>query len=239
MTPKDLAKLVAKRFDILHELYPNKESHLSKLAENLDEDIGNISRYIDELNKNGLIKTQEQKRKMGRPFKLCKLTTRARIILASLEETMPREKSFPEWQINMLLDMLQDKNVTQDFHEFITGKLSDIALENAVILLSQKQMKSIFEKVVKNPPSPSKDKVGKNLMSCLSNALPQILAERKTREWFFTAIYNPLLKRISDTKEKKRKAGENGNEEFISWAINIVSRVVRLTPDPKFCETMT
>lgn len=227
MMPKDLAKLVSRRFDILHSLYPDKELYISQLAQNLSQNLGNISRYVEELRQRGLIKVQERKKPKGggKPRRFCALTISSRKILSPiLETTKPKleEKELQESQVNMLIDVLEDHNLTQDFRGFIAEKLSELAVRNATPLITQERVRDLFEQIVTNPPSTDKDKVGKHLLSCLSISIPQILVDDEVKEWFFSKIYKRLFTLMSHPRKE---------EKIRRWAMANISKVAMSLDD--------
>jgi DNA-binding MarR family transcriptional regulator len=83
----ELAKMVGRHYKILEALYPDKVRRLSELAEVLDVDVGNLSKYIKKLEKGGIIgwTVEEGARRIS-------LTDRGRHIASSFVE--PER---PEW----------------------------------------------------------------------------------------------------------------------------------------------
>jgi predicted transcriptional regulator len=107
---QEIARLVDKRFEILNELYPDSEFNISKLAVKTSLDHGNISRYIDELKREKLVTTREEKRGRGKPYRYCRLTDKCKRILDAVVDTArpePKELEKPDFEwVEFLIGMI-------------------------------------------------------------------------------------------------------------------------------------
>ncbi len=227
---RDLAKLVDQRFDILQQLYPDKEFCLTVLAEKTGLDLANITRYVKKLETEELISVKEiEKEKGGKPYKNCSLTYNGREILEPFMRMELKNVGAPSPdEINLSLDMLQEKGLTEDFREFIAAKLSDLAIKHADKLMEQDEAKELFKQTAQNP-FPAKDGIGKQLMSLFSHSIPGMLAQKKNRDWFLQNIHKPLFDKISDEKQTL---------ETRQWALVIISRAVGLMNDTNYRGTV-
>lgn len=218
---ENLAKLIARRFEILETLYHKKEMKLSDLTQQLSRDFGNMSRYVKELERADLIEVRRQeKEKRGRPYTVCVLSNDAKQIMR-LYIKQPK-KEIPTWMPRKFLTILSSEDKSEKLKEFAAGKLTDIAVQNALLIFSIKEYRELFKKLVIDP-SPEKDKVAQYLRSCLSISIPQIIKsnDREIEQWF-DEIYVELL---AITEEKK--------SPLRSWAATLISKVARLTKDPQ------
>lgn len=107
---REIARLVDRRFKILNKLYPDSEFNITKLADETELDHGNISRYIDELEREKLVTTREEKRDKGKPYRHCRLTDKCRrifdaVVNAAQPEPKELEKPDFEW-VEFLIGMI-------------------------------------------------------------------------------------------------------------------------------------
>lgn len=103
---RKIARLVDRRFEILNVLYPNSEFNISKLAEITGLDHSNISRYIDELEREKLVTTRGKKRDMGKPYRYCRLTAKCKEILSTIIDAArpePKELRKPDPEYLMFI----------------------------------------------------------------------------------------------------------------------------------------
>ena len=76
-----LRTILVTRFNILWPLYPDNTYSQTQLAELSDTDPGNLSRYIKELDKDGIVTVKDEQSGVGRPAKLISLTNDTKSIL--------------------------------------------------------------------------------------------------------------------------------------------------------------
>ena len=76
-----LRTILVTRFNILWALYPDNTYSQTQLAELSDTDPGNLSRYIKELDKDGIVTIKDEQSGVGRPAKLISLTNDTKSIL--------------------------------------------------------------------------------------------------------------------------------------------------------------
>lgn len=114
-----LVKLIAKnwRYRILRELYPNRSYTFTELSNSphIRPDIGNLSRYIAELKKNGVILRPERKNKL--PSKIQNL------IYSIIEAAKPEEEE--PWQpqpdeVKFCLEALETRETTEMREAFLS-----------------------------------------------------------------------------------------------------------------------
>jgi len=137
VTDEELVRIVYRRYRILKDLHPDREYSLTDLVETTGMDKGNLSKYIHKLEKDWkLVKTREEESERGRPFKYIRLTESAKRIVASvIDAAQPKPKTkLEEWQVNELLDILEDSNLSEDlrlsyadtFHKLCRDYLDDV-----------------------------------------------------------------------------------------------------------------
>jgi DNA-binding transcriptional ArsR family regulator len=229
-TKKDLAKLVQKRYDILLQLYRGSELSVSQIAKELQMDDGNISRYIKALVTQGLVKTREATDAPrvtrsgypmagGKPRKLCSLTMRVWRIMELYEAEPMMDPT--NGQIEELIALIENNNLSTDFRAFVAGKFSDIALEHPDTILENYNIRRLFEKIVTGNFT-FDEKIGKALQSALSTSLMQRMLNKETKEWFDKKIRDVLLTKVSD---------ETAEVNFKEWATNTLARAARVSND--------
>jgi len=81
-----LVEAVKGRYLILRELFPEKEFYIRELANKIEIDDSNLSRYIIRLEEDGLVTTKKVPRKQGKPLKYVRLTAPGRNIINSIIE---------------------------------------------------------------------------------------------------------------------------------------------------------
>ena len=229
-TKEDLAKFTLKRYLILQQLYRESELSVSQIAENLHMDNGNVSRYIDDLETQGLVTTREVTNMRGvtkrghpmaggRPKKLCSLTMRVWRIMELYEAEPMVDPS--KGQVEQLLALIENRDLSTDFRAFVASKFLDIAVEHPDAMLKNDQVKSLFEKVATGD-SEFEEKIIKALRSALATSLAQQMLDRETREWFNKEIRGALLKKVSE------ETADMGAKE---WVTNTLARVARASRD--------
>jgi len=77
---QDVGSIAVSRYQILRQLYPDNEIPLGELADRTRIDDGNLSRYVIELSKKGLLSVRSEKgeRSRGKPRKMVRLTEASR-----------------------------------------------------------------------------------------------------------------------------------------------------------------
>lgn len=223
MTDEELVRIVDRRYRILKGLYPDREYTLTDLAETTGMDKGNLSKYIRKLEEDWkLVKTWEKESERGRPFKCIRLTQIAKRIVASMiDAAKPKpEAKLEEWQVNELLDILEDSNLSEDlrlsyadaFHKLCRDYLDDV--------IKHERSRRLLERVA---TSPSVDKVGEKLRSSLSVVWGNLLKDKKWSGWALT-LYPTFIKHTSDKET---------DENIRKWGIQRIGEVARLSPDPR------
>jgi DNA-binding MarR family transcriptional regulator len=222
-----LAKLVGQRFCILQQLYPNQELCLTELAKKTGLDLANISRYVRKLESAELVSIRKTENNAGgTPFSTCSITYKGREIVEPIMRAERENGNTPSPdEINLSIEMLQEKKLTEGFRKFIAAKLSDLAIKHADKLIEQDEVKELFKDTVKKPFPTDYSPIKNQLMSLLTHSIPGMLAQKKNREWFLQNIHQPLFDKISDEEQAL---------ETRQWAISIISRVVGLMNDTNY-----
>jgi predicted ArsR family transcriptional regulator len=229
MPPEDLpqqrARLVSQRFGILRLLYPDKKLNFTQIAEVLQMDVGNVSKYAWKLQRFDLIQIEEKNRegdRGGRPYQICSLTSDGKQIFGPLVKTESLDVAPSALETSLFIGTLENKRLTEDFREFIASKLSDLATSKADELVEQKDSRELLESVAEGSSLHNEDKVNRQLMSVLTNSIPGLATQKKNKEWFTKKIYEPLCAKVSNEKETPATR---------EWALRNMSRVARLTDD--------
>lgn len=221
VTDEELVGIVKRRYRILKELYPDKEYNLTDLAETTEINKGNLSRYIPKLEKEyKLVKTREKESARGRPFKYTRLTESAKRIVASLlDAAQPKlEAKLEEWQINELVDILEDSNLSEDLRISYADTFHNLCRNYLDDMIKRERSRKLLERVA---ATPSLDKVGEKLRASLSVVWGNLVKDEKWSGWALT-LYPNFIKHLSDKET---------NENIRKWSIQRIGEVARLALD--------
>lgn len=229
---KDLAKLVARSYDILHLLnrerttqyYPDNHMSVSEIARALADSPGNASRIIDSLEDEALIIATNEVRKKGaagRPKRIISLTYKAQQIVELFEKTL--KPGLTEAQISTLIPLMEDKTLSPETRKVAAETLCDHASSISESLLKDQEnaraLRTMFKQAVSNYSS-KEEELEKSTRSILSASLPYIIRNQDTANWFYGNLYDDLLKIAQDKKAPK---------PLREYAINTLSRAARLS----------
>jgi len=185
MEEEELLKLIAQkwRYRILRELYPNRSSTFTELSDSphmKEVDIGNLSKYINELSENGVILKQERKNTL--PSKIQDL------IHSIIEAAKPEEEE--PWQpqpdeVKLCLDALKASD-TREMREAFLSDLRSMLNSGYWDL----QLEAFFDKALGHP-----DDVEREIMELL-NAQPKNREEieaflRREKERIYDLVKRP------------------------------------------------
>ena len=219
---KTQPKLAAKSYEILKELYPDKQMSYTDLAKKLRDSTGNVSRTINSMKKDSLIMICEEKEetKGGRPKKNCSLTKKGQQIVEIFKETV--KPGLTEDQITTLVELMEDKMLSSTTREVAAGTLSDHASSIHQSLLENQKIKDIIEKTISNSLI-KKENIEKSTRSLLSAMLPYIMQNQKATEWFYKNLHDAFLKIAQDPRAPK---------SLREYAIITLSRTTGLSNNP-------
>jgi len=160
-----LVKLIAKkwRYRILRELYTNRPSTLTELSisPQMGVDMGNLSRYIDELYKNGVILKQDKK---------IKIPSKIQDLIHSIIESAKPEEEEP-WlpqpdEVKLCLEALEAGDTTEmreaflsDLRSMLNSGYWDLQLEaffDKALSHADDVEKEIMEFLNAHPKNPEK-----------------------------------------------------------------------------------
>jgi DNA-binding MarR family transcriptional regulator len=108
-----LRTILVTRFNILWTLYPDYTYSQTQLAELSDTDPGNLSRYLKELDNDGIVTVKEEQPGVGRPAKLISLTNDTKSILAINMRFFLAKEAFDELEpekTKKILELLSNKD---------------------------------------------------------------------------------------------------------------------------------
>lgn len=208
---RNVLLLIARRLDLLTALYPNQEYYLGQLAEKTGENLGNISKYVANLEKMNLVSIREaRERKRGRENKYVKLTGGCRGILDACD-TFYRLQKPEEFKLSDA-----DTEEVDFLLQRIKKPPSDDAREQAIWDLKELCRRSSIWKI----------------------EFPSDSALKKNRFWSFI---NQLLRGGSDEPEKALSflitiagnASAAGEEEVVKGIYNLFApRIKGLAESP-------
>lgn len=217
-------KLLGKRFEILEKLR-EKKFYGSELARELHKHKPEISKYLRELEDNGLV---EHEQKKGERLKYYCVTEYAKKLLEAINQvTQPIElgpKKIEEWQINEFLNVLEDADLSDDVRLSYSKAFHSVCTEQPTEIIDHERVQRLFEKVADDP---FHDKFTEDLTRSVSITLPHALQDEKGSKWVTTRLYPILIKKVGNKNEENRK-----------WAIRQVGKIASLSKEPTKRETI-
>jgi len=224
VSEKEFIALLRKKntFDILSALYPNNEFHINQLADILNIDRRNMSKYLKELEKNGLVTKREEIRpEGGNPYKKHTLTDAGhRIIFTIMNIVVEKEKQKPEeWQINKIIQILKDKTLTTELRVNAAHKFFSLCQEDALFMTENLNVIKLFEEISKNP-SEYIEEVSERIRASISSSFSKLINYKNRDNWVLNVLY-PLLKRHLENQII--------DEKYRVWALRLIGDIGRLT----------
>jgi DNA-binding MarR family transcriptional regulator len=202
MKHAEAIRLLGKRLDILEKLR-EREFYVSELAKELGKQKPEISKYLRELEDNGLV---EHEQKEGGRRKYYRVTEYAKKILEAINQvTQPIElgpKKVEEWQINEFLNVLEDADLSDDVRLSYSKAFHGVCTEQPTEIIDHEGVQRLFEKVADDP---FHDKATENLARSVSITLPHALQDEKGSKWVTTRLYPILIKNVGNKNEENRK----------------------------------
>ncbi|TET19532.1 transcriptional regulator [Candidatus Bathyarchaeota archaeon] len=186
-----MVELIGKRWDILEKL-SKKKYYASKLAEELGKSPPEISKNLKELEKNGLVRREQ---KEGERLKYCYLTDYAKKILTSINQVaqLKPETKLEKWQINELLNILEDDNLSEDVRLEYSESFRRICSEHPTEVATHRGAQRLFEKVAADP---FHDKIREDLMRSLSAILRRL--RKEWSNWVLKKLYPVFVKNVGN-----------------------------------------
>ena len=229
---KELVKIIYRRYEILKELFPDREYTLTELANRVGIDSGNLSRYITSLERNKLVRSEEKERERGRPFRYVKLTDGVKKIIASFIEATqqkPEKKTeMEQWKIDMYINMMKDSELSDELRYSVANRFFGLfgPSENFASLVRLKRVQELFEETIANPPIDNK--VGERLRATVRSSMARLVHDEKTRRWVLEKLYPHLIKHVEDSED----------QTIWKWALSMIGDIARLADDPKIRNSM-
>ena len=208
-------RLLGKRFEILEKLR-EKKFYGSELARELHKHKPEISKYLRELEDNGLV---EHEQKKGERRKYYRVTEYAKKILEAITQvTQPIElgpKKIEEWQINEFLNVLEDADLSDDVRLSYSNAFHSVYTEQPTEIIGHERVQRLFEKVADDP---FHDKLTGNLARSVSTTLSPALQDEKGSKWVTARLYPVLIKNVGSKNEENRK-----------WTIRQLGKIASLS----------
>lgn len=196
METHKLAVLIGRRFLILEALYPNDTFSLTKLAEKIMKDMGNTSKYVDELEKSGLIQTEQDKGKDGRPYRKIQLTDLGRKILSTLMDASNESKP----------DIIIDPQKLEEYLKLLKSDNPKIQRYGAEEIERQSKRYFINDlEFITKIGLMIEEETNLDILKILLDAINNIIlnSDHKIKRYITDKLKKPIMKLMIDTKEKK------------------------------------
>ena len=223
MAEKELIALLRKKntYGILLTLYPSKEFHINQIADILNIDRRNMSKYLKELEKNGLVAKREEIRpEGGNPYKKYTLTDAGHRIVFTIKDIIAeKEEQKPEeWQINKIVQILKDKTLNSDLRIHAAHRFFSLCQEDPVLMTENINVKKLFEEIAENP-SKYIEEVSERLRASISNSFSKLLNHKNRNKWILSILYPSLKQHLENQKIE---------ENYRVWALRRIGDVSRL-----------
>ena len=223
---EELAKLLGKehRYAILVELYPDSRSYVTELAGVLDIDRRNLGRYLKELQEKGLVSfSEEQRPEGGKPYRYYHLTDSGKKIIATFKGVTTKvEEVGPEkWQINKIVDLLEDQTLSTNLKEAVANRFFSICQQDPIYMTENEKVREIFEDMIENLTQ-FNEKVVERLRASISASFTRLLTDKNRGKWVLAKLYPSLVRCLDDeTKDQKLR----------TWALRKIGDICRIGPD--------
>jgi len=187
----ELIELMGRRWNILEKLSKRKY-YASRLAKELGKSPPEISKNLKELEKNGLVRREQ---KEGERLKYCYITDYAKKILTSINQVaqLKPETKLEKWQINELLNILEDQNLSDDLRLEYSESFRRICSEHPTEVATHRGAQRLFEKVAADP---FHDKIREDLMRSLSAILRRL--RKEWSNWVLKKLYPIFVKNVGN-----------------------------------------
>lgn len=220
---KLLVNEILKNYDLFRELCTTPGLPLSELAKGLDMDIGNLSKLVTRLRREGLVETTAVSRERGRPFRIVRLNEKIRPVIASLMSIgSPPQLRYNKARIDICLDGLEDEGIDEETLYSHAKALRRMFSSNPVeALVENDRVRTYLEKFIQSPPLGGR--IGKEVGVMLRLSMGTIAEAESTEDWVIDHVCPQLLGNISDKK---------GPDDLVIWSISILETIGLTVPDP-------
>jgi len=229
MTLGKSLELIGKHWNIFGKLSEKQKCYVSELAKELGKWKPQMSKELKELRNNGLV---EYEQKEGERLKYYYVSDYAKRILAALTEatqSKPKER-LEEWQIDQLLSILEDQELSDDLRLSYSESFLRICREHRTEVASHVSAQKLLEKVMKDPLH---DKVTEDLMRSVSAILPHAVHHEKGSRWVLETLY-PII--VANMENKNEKIGVRAIEKVGRMASLNIKPSIKAEAEKKFLE---
>ena len=173
-------------------------------ARALGKTIQQIHYELKELEKEGLVESEQNAKEKRKYYRISEY---AKMIFEAINQATKfrPEQKLEKWKLKEFLDILEDENLSENLRLSYAESFHSLCLNYAIEVISHEKVRSLFEKVVKDPLA---NNVFKDLMRSVSAVLPHASRHGKWGKWVLERLYPVFVKSI-----------EEGNEEVRLWAI--------------------
>ena len=205
-------ELLGRRWEILEKLSERKY-YVNELARDLKKHPSEISKNLNELQRNGLVEHEQKEGGKLKYYHTSDYTKKIQVAIAQISEPKTEGK-IEEWQIDLLVDILEDENLSEDLRLSYAKSFHRISSEYPKEVINCERAQDLFENVAKNP---SEDKITEEIKRSLSAVLRGL--RKEWSRWVLEKLYPIFFRNM----EEKRS-----NEGTRLWAIKMVGQIASL-----------
>lgn len=211
----DLIEVVGRRWDLLKQLYLDEEDYVGGLAKKIKKNTPDVSGYLKELEKCGVVKHEERASPEKGMRKYYSLTAKGKnIVKFFMQLELPKVPSpvkVDRWKVEWCLRAL-DPNIS---NEEIRYKLAYAFFELCESKVwEHREVLEIFMRIMKEPED-FNDKVGERFRTGFKRALRWMVEDEEMSMWVLKNLFNLVVISAQD---------KNLNGELRAFFISLLDR---------------
>ena len=217
----DLIEVVGRRWGLLKKLYLKEEDYVRGLAEKINKKAPDVSGYLKELEKYGVVKHEERASPQKGIRKYYSLTDKGKSIVEFfMQLESPKVRSpvkVDRWKVEWCLRAL-DPNISNEEIRYKLAYTFFKLCESKV--WEHKQVLEIFMQIAKKPED-FNDKVGERFRTGFKHALRWMVKDEKMSIWVLKNLFNLVVISAQD---------KNLNDELRAFFISLLDRLFLAYP---------
>lgn len=219
----DLIEVVGRRWGIAKRLYLEEEDYVGGLAEKIKKKAPDVSGYLKELEKCGVVKHEERASPEKGVRKYYSLTDKGKTIVEffmHLESPVRFPVQVDRWKVEWCLRAL-DPNISNEETRYRLAYAFFKLCESRV--WEHKEVLEIFMRIVKRPED-FNDKVGERFRTGFKHALRWMVEDEKMSMWVLKNLFNLVVISAQD---------KNLNDELRAFFISLLDRFFLAYPEKR------
>lgn len=211
----DLIEVVGRRWNLLKQLYLEDEDYVHGLAKKIKKKDPDVSGYLKELEKRGVVKHEERASPERGLRKYYRLTDKGKNIVKFFTQLEPAKARSPvkvdRWEVEWGLRALDPSISSEEIRYKLAYAFFELC-ESKV--WEHKEVLEIFMRILKNPED-FNDKVGERFRTGFKRALRWMVEDEKMSIWVLKNLFNLVVISAQD---------KNLNDESRHFFISLLDR---------------